>query len=243
MSLPISIVMPVYNEGDAIADHLDAILNVMEQPFEILVVHDTPEDTTVPALERYRDTPVVPTLNTYGRGPANAIRFGLDHAKYPIAVVTMADGSDDASQILQLSQLVSDGAAIACASRYMRGGKQVGGPALKGLLSRLAGVSLFHLARVGTHDATNSFKAYRTSFVKSQEIESRAGFELAIELVAKARRSREPVAEIPTTWHDRDEGESNFDLVGWFPKYLRWYLHAFGPKYRASVSVPEEGSS
>jgi dolichol-phosphate mannosyltransferase len=243
MSLPISIVMPVYNEGEAIVPHLDAILNVMDGPFEILVVHDTPDDTTVPALARYEGTTVIPTLNTYGRGPANAIRFGLNHAQYPIAVVTMADGSDDVSQIVPLAQLVSDGAAIACASRYMRGGKQIGGPAFKGFLSRLAGVSLFHLGRVGTHDATNSYKAYRTSFIHDHEIESRAGFELAIELVAKARRSRERVSEIPTTWHDRDEGESNFDLVGWFPKYLRWYLHALGRKYPVPVPVPKGTSS
>ena len=119
---------------------------------------------------------------------------------------------------------------IACASRYVRGGRQIGGSALKGSLSRLAGLTLFWLARVGVHDATNSFKAYSREFVESVGIESDNGFEIGIELVAKARRHRLPVAEIPTIWLDRELGSSNFQLMAWLPRYLKWWLHAFGPR-------------
>jgi len=59
-------------------------------------------------------------------------------------------------------------------------------------------------------------------------IESDAGFEIGIELVAKARRSRQPVAEVPTIWLDRAFGPSNFKLWAWLPRYLRWYRFAFG---------------
>ena len=45
----------------------------------------------------------------------------------------------------------------------MRGGRQIGGPRLKGLLSRVAGLSLHWLAGLPTHDATNAFRAYRRS--------------------------------------------------------------------------------
>ncbi|MCW2756602.1 MAG: glycosyl transferase, family 2, partial [Nocardioidaceae bacterium] len=79
-------------------------------------------------------------------------------------------------------------------------------------------------------DATNSFKAYSTAFVREVGIDSRSGFEIGLELTAKARRLRRPVAELPTIWLDRDIGESNFDLSGWIPKYLRWYRFAFGPQ-------------
>jgi len=50
----------------------------------------------------------------------------------------------------------------------------------------------------------------------------------ALELTAKARRLRRPVAEVPTIWLDRTMGESNFDLKAWIPRYLRWYRYAFG---------------
>ena len=61
-------------------------------------------------------------------GPANAIRFGIDAAAAPVAVVTMADGCDDPRQIDDLARLVERGVAVAAASRYMPGGQQVGGP-------------------------------------------------------------------------------------------------------------------
>jgi dolichol-phosphate mannosyltransferase len=144
-------------------------------------------------------------------------------------VVTMADGCDDPSQIDELTRLVERGVVVAVASRYMPGGQQVGGPMLKGLLSRLVGASLRWGARIGTRDPTNSFKAYSKRFVDAVGIDSRDGFEIGLELTAKARRLRQPVAEIPTIWLDRQAGLSNFKLVQWAPKYLRWYRFAFGP--------------
>jgi hypothetical protein len=86
------------------------------------------------------------------------------------------------------------------------------------------------MARVGTRDATNSFKAYSTAFVRAVGIDSRDGFEIGLELTAKARRLRLPIAEIPTIWLDRQEGISNFQVAAWLPKYLRWYRFAFGPR-------------
>src|SRR5471030_2649295 len=97
-------------------------------------------------------------------------------------------------------------------------------------LSRTAGTSLGLLARVGTKDATNSFKAYSTAFVREVGIDSRGGFEIGLELTAKARRMRLPVAEVPTIWLDRTAGKSNFRLRKWIPEYLRWYTFAFGPQ-------------
>ncbi|HVF14417.1 MAG TPA: hypothetical protein VM942_07440, partial [Acidimicrobiales bacterium] len=87
---------------------------------------------------------------------------------------------------------------------------------------------LHWLARAGTQDATNSFKAYSKSFLTEVGIQSDAGFEMGIELVAKARRLRRPVAEIPTIWLDRHDGMSNFKVAKWLPRYLRWYFIAFG---------------
>jgi glycosyltransferase involved in cell wall biosynthesis len=225
-----SIVIPVYNEGAAIIACLERLIESVTTECEILVVFDTPDDSTrEPAEDFARAHPVVkPTLNTYGRGPAHAIRYGIDHSSAPVVVVTMADGSDDATQIDAMIRLVERGVAIAVASRYMAGGSQLGAPFVKSLMSRLAGLSLCWFARVGTHDATSSFKAYDRGFVQRVGIESDAGFEIAIELVAKARRHRLPVAEIPTIWLERTTGESNFKVVKWLPRYLHWYRYAFG---------------
>jgi len=246
MTPRVSVVIPVYNEGSEIVRCLERILREVLLPCEILLVHDMPEDTTVPyAREIGRSDPRVRTvLNTYGRGPANAIRFGIEAAAVaPVVVVTMADGSDDPRQIDDLARLVDRGVVVAAASRYMAGGQQVGGPRLKKMLSRWAGRLLHIFARVGTRDATNSFKAYDSDFVRKVGIESRAGFEIGLELTAKATRLRLPVAEIPTIWLDRAFGVSTFKLRQWLPAYLRWFWFAFGRRMRLEemqARVPQQ---
>lgn len=228
----VSIVIPAYNEGEAIIPALDRIFESVQLDSEVLVVVDFPEDTTIPVLDRYAQSHphLRHVVNDYGRGPANAIRFGIDAAAGDTVVVTMADGCDDPRQIDDLTRLVERGVVVAAASRYMPGGQQVGGPLFKSLLSRLAGRSLHVFARIGTRDATNSFKAYNREFVRQVGIESRHGFEIGLELTAKARRLGLPVAELPTIWLDRQAGVSNFKLAQWIPKYLRWYRFAYGRK-------------
>jgi dolichol-phosphate mannosyltransferase len=230
MSVAVSVVIPAYNEGAAIVPVLDRIFDAVHSECHVHVVVDFVEDTTVAAVETYPvDAPRLQLeINDFGRGPANAIRYGISKVTTPIVVVTMADGSDDPRQIDPLARLVDRGVVVAAASRYSAGGQQVGGPIFKRVLSRTAGRSLGLLGRVGTQDATNSFKAYSTDFVREVGIHSRSGFEIGLELTAKARRLRRPVAEISTIWLDRTDGESNFELREWLPRYLRWYGFAFG---------------
>ncbi len=231
MTPRVSVVIPAHDEGAGIATCLDRLFGSITLPCEVLVVWDTPCDSTAPVVRRR--AAAEPRLrgicNAPGRGPAQAIRRGIAEARAPVVVVTMADGSDDPQQIDTLTRLVERGVVVACASRYMRGGQQVGGPRLKGWLSRAAGLSLHHLGRVGTHDATNSFKAYSRAFLLEAGIESDAGFELGIEMVAKARRMRRPVAELPTIWLDRTDGQSHFRVRAWIPRYWRWYRLAIWP--------------
>lgn len=228
----ISILVIAYNEGEGVVAPLKRILEAVKLDSEIIVVVDFPEDTTVSFVNHLslQDSRVRVEVNTFGRGPANAIRFGFKVASSPVVVVTMADGCDDATQIDALALLVERGVVVAAASRYARGGQLVGAPPLKSSLSKVAGVSLRLLGRVGTWDSTNSFKAYSRNFVERVGIESDSGFEVGLELVAKARRYRQPVAEIPTIWIERTVGSSNFKLAKWLSKYLKWYFFAFGRK-------------
>jgi dolichol-phosphate mannosyltransferase len=229
----VSVVIPAYNEGENIVPVLDRLLEAVTLSCEVLVVVDFAEDTTVPVIEAYaqhQQPTVRAVVNDYGRGPAQAIRYGIHQATAPVVVVTMADGCDDPRQIDDLTRLVERGVVVAAASRYMPGGQQVGGPVVKRALSRNAGRTLYWFARIGTRDATNSFKAYNRDFVERVGIDSRDGFEIGLELTAKARRMRLPVAEIPTIWLDRPAGESNFQVAKWLPKYLRWYRFAYGPR-------------
>jgi hypothetical protein len=114
----------------------------------------------------------------------------------------------------------------------MRGGHQIGGPRLKRLMSRTAGLTLHWFAGVPIHDPTNNFKLYSRRFLDSVTIESTAGFELALELSVKATLAGRRLAEVPTTWRDRTAGQSSFRLRKWLPHYLHWYRVAFAARLR-----------
>ncbi|MDH3707839.1 MAG: glycosyltransferase family 2 protein [Acidimicrobiia bacterium] len=238
MSPRVSIVVPIRGEGEHIEGFLESLFDRVTLPCEVLAVYEDRDDPTVAHLRAYaqHESRLVPTHHSGGGGPALALRYGIDHAEADVIVVIMADGSDDPSQIDALTNLVERGVVVAAASRYMKGGQQVGGPLLKSWASRVAGVSLYWLARVGTRDAANSFKAYNRAFVEAVGIDSDTGFEMGIELVAKARRRGLPVAEIPTIWLDTGSTPSNFRIVSWMPRYLRWYRHAFGRRVDQPVT-------
>jgi hypothetical protein len=165
--------------------------------------------------------------NDLGRGVLNAMKAGIAGTSSPYVLISMADGSDEPHIVDGMVQLARGGADVVAASRYMPGGRQIGGPRLKRFLSRAAGLSLHWLAGVPTHDPTNNFKLYSRRFLDAVQIESRAGFELALELTVKATLAKRPVAEVPTTWRDRTAGTSNFKLRAWLPHYLHWYRVAF----------------
>lgn len=227
-----TVIIPAYNEGININKTIEDLRKLYGSTIDVIVVVDFKEDTTIDFFNRIDNLPKTfkIVVQDYGAGPANAIRFGIDLAATDCVVVMMADGSDDVRAIQELSNLVSRGVAVACASRYMSGGQQIGGPRFKKFLSKTAGKILYSLAGVGTHDPTNSFKAYSKSMLQRVGIESRSGFEIGIELVSKAHRLRLPVAEIPTIWLDRTDGSSRFLLAKWAPKYLPWFFNCFAPK-------------
>jgi hypothetical protein len=131
-------------------------------------------------------------------------------------------------------RLYAAGYRVVCPSRYMPGGRQLGGPRLKGILSRMAGLSLYWLTGFPTRDATNNFRLYDAALVNELGIESTGGFELALELTAKAFRRGVRIAELPTTWRDRTAGQSRFRLLAWLPKYLRWYGYALAGRFSAA---------
>ena len=236
MSARVTIVVPVYNEGDNIRQTLAELDAKVRVEAEVWLVYDRDDDTTVPPareLEGKTRLPFRLVRNKYGRGALNAIKTGLEDAASELVVVTMADLCDPPEVINDMVAAAErEQADIVCASRYMKGGKQYGGPKFKGFLSHMAGLLLCWFARLPTHDPTNSFKLYRKSFLNTVTIESTGGFELGLELVVKAHLARRRIVEVPTTWRDRVAGQSNFKLWKWLPHYLKWFFRAFAPRAR-----------
>jgi glycosyltransferase involved in cell wall biosynthesis len=239
----LTIVIPVYNEAENIKNTLDALELYTSYFLEVLIVYDQPTDTTIAAVQSIQDNyRLVITLvqNQYGRGALNAIKTGFNKASGDAVLVVMADMADDFRAIPAMFEQYVNSADIVCGSRYMPGGKQVGGPLIKGLMSRVAGVSLYYLTALPTHDITNSFKLYRTSLLRSIPIESTGGFELGMEITVKAFLQGYSIVEVPSVWTDRTVGQSRFNLLTWIPHYLYWYILLQikrGPLYLVSKKI------
>jgi len=235
MDRPLTIVIPVYNEGANFPALWLEITEHLDFPFTAFVAYDFDEDNTLPVARQIIDqgeTRLRLVKNSYGRGVVGAIRTGFDAATAGPVLVLMADLSDDLGQVGKMLELYRKGSHIVVGSRYMKGGRLIGGPWFKQLLSRLSGLSLCWLRGLPTHDATNAFKIYDRAMLGAIPIESKGGFELSLEITVKAFLAGYTITETPSTWRDRTAGTSRFRLWKWLPHYLKWYFMAFQPRSR-----------
>jgi dolichol-phosphate mannosyltransferase len=92
---------------------------------------------------------------------------------------------------------------------------------------RAANFTLYHLAWLPTHDASNGFRLFSRRAVDEIAIESTRGFCYSIELLVKCHRLGWRIGETPARWFQRAHGASRFQVIKWLPDYLRWYFYAF----------------
>jgi glycosyltransferase involved in cell wall biosynthesis len=225
-TIQLTIVIPVYNEGENIGPTLDQLERVVRIPHEVLIVYDFDGDTTLPAVRpRLDDHPHWRLVkNEVARGPSGALRTGFRHARGAHVLVAMADLCDDLTQIDQLLRLAHAGADVVCPSRYCEGGRQhFKGSAVKLWAPRAAGWLLRLLAGLPTSDATNSFKLYSKRLLDDLRLTSTVSFSVTIEIVAKAHCLGYRIVEVPTTWLDRQFGKSNFKVGRSLVTYFPWF--------------------
>ena len=85
------------------------------------------------------------------------------------------------------------------------------------------------------HDITNAFRGFKKDILDKIHLEA-SGFAISPELAIKAHLSGYKLGEVPTVYHDRVEGVSNFKLWKMSLEYLLLYLkiiaqHLLGTKY------------
>jgi dolichol-phosphate mannosyltransferase len=222
------VVVPVRNEAQNFPRFYESLTRHVTMPFRLVIVYDAEDDTTLPVARALaeQDSRILFVRNEAG-GILNALRCGLAYPPSGAVIVSMADLSDDHAKIDEMVSLYRSGCDVVAASRYSKGGRQIGGPLLKRVLSQVAGLSLHFLAGLPTRDPTNNFKLYSSRLLHSVTLESTKGFEVALELTVKAHLAGMRIGEVPATWRDRVAGRSSFRLFAWLPGYLRWYAQAF----------------
>lgn len=227
-ALPLSVVIPVYNEAENITPTLRELVRYLPSDYEIICVYDFDQDTTVPVLRHWQgELPGLRLLkNQIARGASGAIRTGLRAARGERIVVVMADLCDDVSQIPVLMQQVPDHADIACPSRYCPGGEQHLKNRLKVWLPKAANFLLRHLVGISSQDCTNSYKMYSRSWLEQLRLTSTISFSVTLEIIAKTHCLKGRIVEIPTVWKGRQFGQSTFKIGRAVPAYMKWFLLA-----------------
>jgi hypothetical protein len=234
---PLTVIVPVYNEGANLGGWWEQARPHLPQGATVRLVYDFDEDDTLPVAERLAgEGAPITSLRNRGKGVLQALVTGLRSVDAGPILVSMADLSDDFGALPRMMAAYLDGADVVVASRYVAGGEQVGGPWLKGQLSRWGGLSLKWLAGFPVSDATNSYRLYDAPLIKRIEIESTGGFEVAFEITMKAWMAGARIAEVPCTWRDRVAGRSRFEMRRWLPLYARLWARAMAHGVRRSWS-------
>ena len=223
----LTIVIPAHNEEASLCATISGIESIVTIVHEIVVVNDYSLDNTVKVVKELSDkfNNLRMVDNDAEKGFTSAIKKGFSEVKSEMVVLVMADSCDDPQSINMMYQKMSEGYDVVCASRYMQGGKKIGGRFFQTVLSKFAGLSIRFLTSIPTHDACNAFKMYRKEALDSIEI-NEAGFAASLEIVVKLFLKGFKVTEIPTVWKDRVAGVSSFNIFRVLSNYLHWYFWA-----------------
>jgi dolichol-phosphate mannosyltransferase len=230
----LDIVIPVYNEGANILKTLQSLQRAVKTPLRVLICYDREDDNTLPAIRDNADKLgglAIDFVRNRGKGAHGAVLSGFAAGYAPFAAVLPADDDYNAEILDPMVWLAESGCDIVCASRFMPGGSMVGCPWLKAVLVRAGNFTLYHLARLPSHDASNGFRLFSRRTVSEIPIESDRGFCYSIELLVKAHRLGWRIGEVPARWIERTHGSSRFQVLKWLPSYLRWYFYAFATTY------------
>ena len=161
-TLDVSVVIPVYNERDAIEDVLDQLVATMEPldcSYEIVVVDDGSTDDSGDLCRARSD--VVLVTHGQNRGPGAARTTGVRRAKGRYVVMIDADGTYPVEAIPPMLQMLKDCDMVIGAREREMGTLKWIRSAAKKLIKRLAS----YLTRTDIPDLNSGLRAMKRDLV------------------------------------------------------------------------------
>jgi dolichol-phosphate mannosyltransferase len=224
----LTILLPVCNEEMNLRVMLRVIQTILEYPHEVLVIHDTADDKSIPIVQEMQaEYPGLRLLhNQLGHGVINAIRAGAGAARSDILAILVADDTGPVLVVDDMLALMRENCDFVSCTRYAHGGRRLGGSLIGKILSRTANWLFFHVARSPFTDATTGCKMFRKAAFERFELNSRPiGWAFAFEMAIKAQQLGLRLGEVPLVSIDRlFGGKSSFQLGPWLAEYLRWFV-------------------
>ena len=237
--MKLSVIVPAHDDlglvvrGDEVVEPtLRALLEQLTaegMDFEVLVVDDGSADGTAAAVARVTaaDARVRCLRNDGAHGFGYAVRKGLEEFTGDAVVIVMADGSDDARDVVLYYRVLEAGYDCAFGSRFMPGAQVHDYPKLKLLMNRIVNGGIRALFRHGYNDTTNAFKAYRREVIENLKPLLSHHFNMTVELPLKAITRGFSYAIVPTSWTNRAAGTSKLQLNEMGSRYLFIVLYVF----------------
>jgi glycosyltransferase involved in cell wall biosynthesis len=224
----LSVVIPAYNEGGTIKQVLDRVFKFIPDVHEVIVVDDASADDTAAVCEGYarKEGRVKLFKHSSNQGKTAALRTGFSECSGAIVVVQDADLEYDPRDIPELISPIQEGIADVClGSRFM--------------IRRAGRVLYYHhylankfltyanniLTNLNLTDVETGYKAMRIEIARNIIIES-SGFGFEVEIIAKCKKIRARMYEVPISYYGRtyEEGKK----IGWKDGFHAiWYLIKF----------------
>jgi len=228
----LSVVIPAHNEAEVIEPTLRGLIGQLGPEgidYEIVVVDDASSDGTGEVVARVSaEEPRVRSVrNDAPNGFGFAVRKGLESFRNEAVVIVMADGSDDPRDVVLYHRVLEAGYDCAFGSRFMPGGGVVDYPRLKLAINRVVNLGIRVLFQHGYNDTTNAFKAYRREVIDAIQPLMSKHFNLTVEMPLKAVIRGFTFAVVPTTWRNRQMGDSKLAMREMGSRYLFIVLYAF----------------
>ncbi|MDR3587924.1 MAG: glycosyltransferase family 2 protein [Desulfosporosinus sp.] len=225
------IVLPAYNEDEALPDLLEDIeQNCAPIPHQIVVVNDGSTDRTLDVVHQYSLTHknVHKVNHIQNQGLGAALNSGFQYVlnlnqdqgnvpenrvdmkqEGPDMVITMdSDNTQPADHIPLLYEKICSGADLVIASRYVQGGEQHGLSLGRRVLSWGAGRVMHYFVPItGVRDYSCGYRAYRLSILAEgarlygPDIIKSRNFSGMVELLLKVAPLAEQVTEVPLKLH------------------------------------------
>jgi dolichol-phosphate mannosyltransferase len=207
------------------ADNITQLVTRLRQSTpsaDILVVDDNSTDGTgsLVAEIAQQDAAVTLIVRTHERGLGSAIRLAMQHAidhDYTYFLNLDGDLSHDPDQLPGLLQRACESpqVEVVIGSRYVRGGKIVGWPIHRKLMSRMVNRFAILCLRLPVNDCSGSMRCYRVDALSQLGISNLRfdGYAMLEELLVGLHRQGAAMAEVPITFTDRRQGESKLTFT------------------------------
>jgi dolichol-phosphate mannosyltransferase len=209
------VVLPTYEEAENLSSIASAILAALPGATLLVVDDNSPDGTGRIADELAATEPRIkvhhrPGKAGLGRAYLDGFRVALDGGAVAICQMD-ADWSHDPAVLPRLIAPITEGAAdLVIGSRYVQGGRVLDWGVGRRLISRLGSLFARVVLRLGPHDLTGGFKAWRATTLASIPFGGvhAGGYVFQIEMTHRAARLGARVREVPITFQDRRVGHS-----------------------------------